>query len=101
MTTSKDVRIADGIVRGPYNFRVYWRADGRQHAKRFPLNTPLAVLRAFRAQMKQSPRATAPRRATPHDALVARLVAALVPLVPIIVREILAALPPPRDGSTS
>lgn len=41
-------RITTGIHRDKYGYRVLWRDRGHQREKRFPPDTPLAVLKAFR-----------------------------------------------------
>lgn len=44
------MRVALGVYRDRYGFRVMWRDRGRLREKRFPLDTPLDTLKAFRAR---------------------------------------------------
>lgn len=44
--------IARGVYRDPYGYEIRWRERGASRAKRFPLDTPLETLKAYR-QTKQ------------------------------------------------
>lgn len=52
-------RIARGIYRDAYGFRVVWQDAGHSREKRFPADAPLEVLKAFRARQVHQAQALA------------------------------------------
>jgi integrase len=46
-------KIAEGIWKDKYGYSVLWRDRGRQREKRFPLDTPLPNLKAFRQRQEK------------------------------------------------
>lgn len=62
------MRVSTGIARDRYGYRVTWRDRGHQREKRFPPDTPLDVLTAWRKRrIAQAPSGTGPKTGLARD----------------------------------